>query len=171
MLSWKKIRAGVYHATSPWGLYTIDGEGAGRNRWTVTYPDSDYGMVDSLAEAKAWAAQDAAERAAKGPAVAHAIKRRMFLPLSTIARYEAIAKKRGVSEVARGPSGFLPAYKRAGSSARMPDYWKSKREGFIARHMAQLEERNEPLWDPDGSPSRRHLALIMWAYSPAASKL
>jgi hypothetical protein len=62
ILTWKKIGPGIYHATSPWGLYTIDGHGAGRNRWTVTYPDGDYGMVDALAEAKAWAAQDAEER-------------------------------------------------------------------------------------------------------------
>lgn len=94
-----------------------------------------------------------------------------FLPLATIKRYEIQAKKRGVSEVARGPSGFLPAYKRAKSAAKLPDDWKAKREGFIARHMAQVEDRNEPLWDIDGRPSRRHLALIMWAYSPAASQL
>jgi len=63
-LSWKKVKAGVYAATSPWGLYSIDGNNApGRNRWTVTYPDDDYGMVDSLGEAKAWAATDAEERA------------------------------------------------------------------------------------------------------------
>ena len=94
-----------------------------------------------------------------------------FLPIATIKRYEAQAKKRGVSEVARGPGGFLPAYKRAGTAADLPDYWKDKREGFIARHMAQVEERNEPLWNTDGRPSRRHLALIIWAYSPAASQL
>jgi hypothetical protein len=52
ILRWKKIAAGVYHATSPWGLYVIDGNNYGRNRWTVTYPDSDYGMADALAEAK-----------------------------------------------------------------------------------------------------------------------
>lgn len=94
-----------------------------------------------------------------------------FLPLATIKRYEVQAKKRGVSEVARGPNGFLPAYKRARSAAKLPDYWKAAREGFIARHMAQVEDRNEPLWDTDGRPSRRHLALIMWAYSPAVSQL
>ena len=66
ILSWKKIEPGVYHATSPWGLYTIDGRGAGRNRWTVTYPGGDYGMVDALAEAKLWAAQDAEERSNRG---------------------------------------------------------------------------------------------------------
>ena len=94
-----------------------------------------------------------------------------FLPLSTIKRYETQARKRKVSEVARGPGGFLPAYKRAGAATALPDYWRRKREAFIARHMAQVEERNEPLWDLDGRPSRRHLALIMWAYSPAASRL
>jgi len=94
-----------------------------------------------------------------------------FLPLSTIRRYEARARSRKVSEVARGAGGFLPAYKRASSATALSDYWRRKREAFIARHMAQVEKRNEPLWDLDGRPSRRHLALIMWAYSPAASRL
>lgn len=62
LLQWKKVSTGVYHATSPWGLYTIDGNNYGRNRWTVTYPSGDFGMVDALTEAKAWAAQDAEER-------------------------------------------------------------------------------------------------------------
>ena len=94
-----------------------------------------------------------------------------YLSLSTIARFEPLAKKRGVSEVARGPRGFLPVYKRAGSVAKVDDYWRDRREAFIARHMAQVEQHNEPLWDTDGLPSRRHLALIMWAYSPNADRL
>jgi hypothetical protein len=40
----------------------------------VTYPDNDYGMVDSLAEAKAWAEQDAEQRTRRGTA-AHATKK------------------------------------------------------------------------------------------------
>lgn len=94
-----------------------------------------------------------------------------FLPLATIVRYEPLARKRKVSEVARGPGGFLPAYKRAGTATALSDDWRRTREAFIARHMAQVEERNEPLWDLDGRPSRRHLALIMWAYSPAPRSL
>jgi len=94
-----------------------------------------------------------------------------FLPLSTIARYEALARKRGVSVVARAPNGFLPAYKRAGTAAVLSTYWQRRREAFIARHMAQVDQRNEPLWDLDGRPSRRHLALIMWAYPPMAGRL
>jgi hypothetical protein len=72
-LQWKKIAAGVYHATSPWGLYTIDGNNYGRNRWTVTYPNSDYAMVDALAEAKLEAEQDAEERSMRQ--VSHAKKK------------------------------------------------------------------------------------------------
>jgi hypothetical protein len=63
MLQWKRVSAGIYTAASPWGAYGIDGNNAGRNRWTVFYPDGDYGMVDTLGEAKAWAQQDADERA------------------------------------------------------------------------------------------------------------
>lgn len=39
--------------------HVIDGHGAGRMRWTVTYPDGTYGMTDTLAEAKAWAGEPA----------------------------------------------------------------------------------------------------------------
>ena len=68
-----------------------------------------------------------------------------FLYLSTIARYEALARKRSVSVVARGPNGFLPAYKHAGVASALPGFWRRRREAFIARHMAQVEGRNEPL--------------------------
>src|SRR5262249_34009972 len=73
-LLWKKIAPGIYHATSPRGLYTIDGHAAGRNRWRVTNPDGDYGMVDALAEAKAWAAQEAGTRESRTNST-HAQKR------------------------------------------------------------------------------------------------
>ena len=47
-------REGRRHYTRPDG-HIIDGHGCGRLRWTVRYPDGDYGMTDTLAEAKAWA--------------------------------------------------------------------------------------------------------------------
>lgn len=61
-LAWKKAGKGIYKADSPKGVYTIDGNGYGRNKWTVTYPDGDYGMADALAEAKIWAESHEAER-------------------------------------------------------------------------------------------------------------
>lgn len=91
------------------------------------------------------------------------------LSLAEIKRWEPLAASSGVSDVARGPSGFLTAYKRAGGRLdRLSEAWRARREAFIARHMAQA--KNERMFD-DGLPTRRHLALIMWAYSPEAASL
>jgi hypothetical protein len=78
-------------------------------------------------------------------------------------KWEKLAASRGVSAVARSTRGFMRAYQKAGTWARLPDAWKRKRDAFIARHMAQ--GKSERLWK-DGKPSRRALALIMWAYMP-----
>ena len=76
-------------------------------------------------------------------------------------------RAQGVSMVARSPRGFLTAWKRAGGNvAKLSPYWQRRRAGFIARHVAQLEKRGEPLRDRLGRPTRRHLALIAWAMSP-----
>lgn len=80
-----------------------------------------------------------------------------MLSLATIARYEPEMKRLGVSKVARGPAGFLTAYKRVGDESRLSDYWKKKRRSFIARHMAQYKKN---------PTHRRRLALIAWAYDP-----
>lgn len=91
------------------------------------------------------------------------------LSLAEVRRWEPLASSSGVSDVARGPSGFLTAYKRAGGRLdRLSEAWRAKREAFIARHMAQA--KNERMFD-NGLPTRRHLALIMWAYSPEAARL
>lgn len=90
-----------------------------------------------------------------------------FLSLDDCLAAEPLAKRLGVSEVARSERGFMTQYKQArGHPERLSDYWIIRREGFIARHMAQVRERGESLYKEDGTPTRRHLALIMWAYSP-----
>ena len=94
-----------------------------------------------------------------------------FLSLSAIKAYEPSMRIKGVSEVARSPIGFLTAYKKVkGEAGSLSDYWRNRRDGFIARHMAQVKNNNEPLWK-DGEPTRRHLALIAWAYSPTPGRL
>lgn len=94
-----------------------------------------------------------------------------FLPLSTVERYRPLAAALGVSAVARSQRGFLRAYLDAdGQAFNLSDYWLNRREGFIARHMAQVKTRKEPLWK-NGEPTRRHLALVCWAFSPDASRL
>lgn len=90
------------------------------------------------------------------------------LPLDVVELYVPLARAMGVSVVARSRRGFLPAFRRAGGDlSRMSEQWQRKREGFIARHRAQALKNDEPLWLYDGLPTRRHLAVIMWAWSPS----
>lgn len=97
---------------------------------------------------------------------------RGWLSLETVEAFIPMARDRGVSEVARSRAGFVSAYRRAGGDpAALPEEWRRKRDGFVARHMAQVQEQGESLVDADGSPSRRHLALIMWAYSPEGARV
>lgn len=91
------------------------------------------------------------------------------LPLAEVERWEPLAAALGVSEVARSREGFLGAYRAAkGRLTALSPYWRARREAFLARHLAQAA--HEPLFR-DGQPTRRHLALVMWAYSPEAARL
>jgi hypothetical protein len=94
------------------------------------------------------------------------------LPLRVVLRYLDLMEARGVSEIARSPRGFVAAYRRAGGDlSRLTSDWIRRRQGFVARHMAQVLYREEPLFEEGGDPTRRHLALIAWAYSPEPSRL
>jgi hypothetical protein len=78
---------------------------------------------------------------------------------------------RGVSTVARSNRGFLRAYEDADGDPRaLTNAWVRERDGFVARHRAQVQQRGEPLWE-DGQPTRRHLALIAWAWTPDRTAL
>jgi len=97
-----------------------------------------------------------------------------WAPLALVEQYEAEAAARGVSRVARGKTstaGFLPRYKRArGRWQDLPETWIRRREGFVARHLAQALTHGEELWSPHGGYSRRGLALLMWAYDPRKAR-
>jgi hypothetical protein len=94
-----------------------------------------------------------------------------YLPLSLVEKYIPIMRRWGVSEVARSPRGFIAAYRKAGGKkSALSEQWQRKRDAFVARHMAQVKKRGEPLWK-NGAPTRRHLALIAWAYSPTPGKV
>lgn len=80
-----------------------------------------------------------------------------MLSLKTIKKYEPEMKRLGVSKVARGRSGFLTAYKRAGSPEKLSEKWKKRRLAFLARHGVQYRKY----------PTKRHrLSMIAWAYDP-----
>ena len=94
-----------------------------------------------------------------------------YLPISVIRGWVPLMKRRGVSEVARSPRGFLTAYRKAGGDPnRLTDAWHRKRIGFLKRHIAQAAGR-EPWFDESGYPTRRHLALIAWAFSPVPGRI
>lgn len=63
-----KDRFGAPHevANTKHGGYVVDGNGSGRMKWTVEYPEGggngDYGMTDTKGEARAWAALDHAAK-------------------------------------------------------------------------------------------------------------
>lgn len=111
-----------------------------------------------------------------------------FLPLSTIAKYEKLAEEYGVSEVARGlkPStksdeGFLKVYKRVEKPHKLQyipikktrpqgqDYF-SFRNSFIKSRLGQMKALKTPLFYKEGKykglPTKQHIILIMYAYSP-----
>ena len=95
-----------------------------------------------------------------------------WLPLSAVESAAKEAKSQGVSTRARSRGQFLDQYRRAqGDPKRLPDAWRRKRNAFVARHMAQVRKQDESLWDASGRPSRRHLALAVWAYSPDPTRL
>lgn len=104
---------------------------------------------------------------------------RAWMSLDFAEAFRDLAAERGVSEEARSSDGFMGIYNRVnGNKEAMKDQWYSetynwfdRRNDFVNRHMAQVERRNESLFEDDGSPSRRHLALIMWAYTPEPQKL
>jgi len=107
-----------------------------------------------------------------------------FLELEEALAWEGLAAERGVSEVARSSFGFMRAYEAAGgdperlkhmTDPRSGQTWWDKRNNFVARHKAQMQGGKEAQYETfgkyDGLPTRRHLALIMWAYSPSPEKL
>ena len=64
----------------------------------------------------------------------------------------------GVSEKARSRGQFIDQYREAGGNPnRLSEFWRRKRNGFVARHMSQYRV---------DKGKRRRLALIAWAYDP-----
>ena len=96
---------------------------------------------------------------------------RGYLDVETVESARAAMADRGVSEVARGPGGFISAYKRAGSSKDLPEEWKKKREAFLDRHLAQFRGNGWEQVRGEWRPTRQHLALVAWGYSPTPSRL
>lgn len=91
-----------------------------------------------------------------------------FLSLETVRLWERLARRWGVSEVARSRRGFLTAYKRAGGRlSALPCEWRDERWRFFQRKLAE----RDPLWRPNGLPTRHGISLVMWAGHPDPQRL
>jgi hypothetical protein len=95
-----------------------------------------------------------------------------FLKKSTVVRTLPIIDRFNVSRVARGKKkssqtkkGFLQIWLSGGSLNSMAtknQTWNERRTAFIARHT----KGQGKLWQANGYPTNKHLALISWGYSP-----
>ena len=115
-----------------------------------------------------------------------------FLDLDIINKYEKLADEYKVSLVTRGlkesstsDTGFLVVYRKIGGKKnknKLKDIpvkkvkpngvdWYRKRDVQIKAKMAQINKQNLNLFDDNNQPTRIHLNLIMWAFSPVPKKL
>ncbi len=93
---------------------------------------------------------------------------RKFLPIETVLACVPLARAIGVSEAARSRRGFVAAYTEAGSHAALGEGWKAKRSQMVAQALTRQDDHT--MWQ-GGVPTRLHLTLIMWAYSPTTERL
>ncbi len=91
-----------------------------------------------------------------------------YLKPETVQYYLQDMKRRGVSKVARSVgftryylAGINPRTKKATKNQT----WHVKRHNYLKRRLAQPHR----LFDSRGVPSRYHLSLISWGYSPSKS--
>lgn len=107
-----------------------------------------------------------------------------FLDVRTITAHLPEIYDRNVSVVARGDGdkiGFLDVYRydANGKPSQLLNFkasknrsWLEKRDAYITRSLAgAMDTPAKDRWWKNGRPTRRHLALIVWAYSPTPRRL
>lgn len=85
---------------------------------------------------------------------------------------------RGLKRSKQTPRGFLETWvSRRGntnflneSSGFGTQTWNQRRTAFIRRHTKQAKTNGEKYWK-QGKPTRRHLGLIAWGYTPTRKRL
>ncbi|MCH9837236.1 hypothetical protein K0U83_16340 [bacterium] len=104
-----------------------------------------------------------------------------WLPLHVAEACEPFASARGVSSIARSGRGFLSAYRVVSGEPAMlgfdphsKKHWTEVRRLSVNRFLSAARKGGEKMWLQRGgtiTPSRRHLSLIMWAYTPTPNRL
>ncbi|KAK9884477.1 hypothetical protein WA026_007320 [Henosepilachna vigintioctopunctata] len=102
---------------------------------------------------------------------------RAYLPLSAIKALLPLKKKFDIQS--EQVEKFLKAYEKAGADYKnlrtVPSdedkpTWDIVRNANLKILLDQFQANKSDLWD-DELPSKEHLELILWAYSPEASKI
>ncbi len=85
--------------------------------------------------------------------------------LPTIDRYKVSLVARGKRKSKQTEKGFTQVFLNGNSLdalATKNSSWLEHRENFISRHL----KGSGKMWKKNGYPTRKHLALISWGYSP-----
>lgn len=102
---------------------------------------------------------------------------RSYLPLSTIELLVPLKKQHKVEN--DKAEAFVKAYKSVGgdykqlrtvASAENEPTWDIVRNAALKKMIEKVDEEDPDMWDGD-LPTAAHLELILWGYSPEASKL
>lgn len=102
---------------------------------------------------------------------------RAYLPLSTIELLLSLKIQHKIKDYKA--EAFVKAYKLAGGdykqlrtvvSAENEPTWDIVRNTALKKLIEKVDEEEPDMWDGD-LPTKAHLELILWGYSPEASKL
>lgn len=102
---------------------------------------------------------------------------RAYLPLASIEVLSPLKKKYEIED--EEAESFLKAYKKAGaeyknlrtvSSGENKPTWDIVRNSKLKELLENFHSNSSEFWDGE-LPTKEHLHLILWAYSPEASKI
>lgn len=102
---------------------------------------------------------------------------RAYLPLTSIEALLPLKERFNIED--KKADDFLEAYKKAHAdyknlrtvaSGEDQSTWDIVRNNELKRLLKQLEENKPELWKDD-LPTKEHMEIIIWAYSPDASRI
>ncbi|KAF2903128.1 hypothetical protein ILUMI_03056 [Ignelater luminosus] len=103
---------------------------------------------------------------------------RPYLPLPSVQILSTLKEKYGVGD--KKTDAFIAAYQSVGgdykhlrtvSSGEGEPTWDIVRNAALKELMNIIDDESPELWGDDELPTEEHLKIILWAYSPDASKI
>lgn len=103
---------------------------------------------------------------------------RPYLPLASVQVLSALKEKYGVED--KKADAFIAAYESVGgdykhlrtvSSEEDKSTWDIVRNAALKELLNTIDDESPEMWGDDELPTKEHLEIILWAYSPDASKI